>query len=47
LLDMLLDTDSFQQLSMYAKPEAASAVLGSRWWAVCRPKHAELQINMK
>jgi len=27
------------------KPEAASAVLGSWWWAVCRPKHVELHIN--
>ena len=27
------------------KPEAASAVLGSWWWAVCRPKHVELYIN--
>jgi len=36
--------DSVQQLhvqqpSTYAKPEAASAVLGPWWWAVCRPKH--------
>jgi hypothetical protein len=30
----------------YAKPEAACAVLGSWWWAVCRPKHVELYINM-
>jgi hypothetical protein len=29
------------------KPDAASAVLGSWWWTVCRPKHVELQINMK
>jgi len=36
-----------RQLSTHAKPEAASAVLGSRWWAVCRPKHVELHINMK
>ena len=28
-----------QQLSTYEKPESASAVLGSRWWAVCRPRH--------
>ena len=35
-----------QQPSTYEKPEAASAVLGSWWWAVCRPKHAELHINM-
>jgi len=27
-----------QQPSTYEKPEAASAVLGSWWWAVCRPK---------
>jgi hypothetical protein len=31
---------------MYAKPEAASAVLSSWWWAVCRPRHVELHINM-
>ena len=31
----------------YAKPETASAVLGSWWWAVCRPKHVELIVNMK
>ena len=36
-----------QQPSTYEKPEAASAVLGSWWWAVCRPKHVELHINMK
>ena len=36
-----------QQPSTYAKPEAASAVLGSWWWVVCRPKHVELHINMK
>ena len=36
-----------QQLSTYDKPEAASAVLGSRWWAVCRLKHAEFHINME
>jgi hypothetical protein len=34
-----------QQPSMYKKPEAASAVLGSWWLAVCRPKHVELHIN--
>jgi len=33
------------QPSTYEKPEAASAVLGSWWWAVCRPKHVELHIN--
>jgi len=32
---------------MYAKPEAASEVLGSWWWAVCRPKHVDLHINME
>jgi len=36
-----------QQPSTYAKPEAASAVLGSWWWAVCHPKHVELHINME
>jgi len=44
--------DSFQQPhiqqpSTYAKPEAASAVLGSWWWAVCRPKHVEFHIIIK
>ena len=53
LLDVyLLDAVSVQQPhvqqpSTYAKPEAASAVLGSWWWAVCRPKHVELHINME
>ena len=37
----------FQQPSTYAKPEAASAVLGSWWWAVCRPKRVELYMNME
>jgi len=32
---------------MYAKPETASAVLGSWWWAVFRPKLVELHINME
>jgi len=36
-----------QQPSTYEKPEADSAVLGSWWWEVCRPKHAKLQINME
>ena len=36
-----------QQPSTHAKPEAASTVLGSWWWAVFRPKHIELHINMK
>jgi len=40
-------TAHVQQLFTYAKPEAASAVLGSWWWAVCHPKHVELHINMK
>jgi len=35
-----------QQLFTYAKPEAASAVLGSWWWAVCRPKHVELGVRI-
>jgi hypothetical protein len=35
-----------QQPSTYKKREAASAVLGSWWWAVCCPKHVELYINM-
>jgi hypothetical protein len=34
-----------QQPSTYEKPEAASAVLGSWWWAVCHPKRVELHIN--
>jgi hypothetical protein len=33
--------------STYEKPEAASAVLGSWWWSVCRPKQVKLQINME
>jgi hypothetical protein len=36
-----------QQPYTYEKPEAASAVLGFWWWAVCRPKHGELHINME
>ena len=36
-----------QQPSTYEKPEATSAVLGSSWWAVCRPKHVDLHINME
>jgi hypothetical protein len=48
----LLDADSVQQIHVqqpftYAKPEAASTVLSFWWWAVCRPKHVELYINMK
>ena len=44
--------DSVQQLhiqqpSTYANPETTSAVFGSWWWAVCRPKHVELHINME
>jgi hypothetical protein len=47
-LDMwLLDADSVQQPSMYAKPETASAVLGSWWRAVYRPKNVELHTNME
>jgi hypothetical protein len=34
-----------QQPSTYKKPEAASFVLGSWWWACCRPEHVELHIN--
>jgi len=34
-------------VSTYEKPEAANAVLDSWWWAVCRPKHVELHINME
>ena len=54
LISIFLDTvpDNVHQLhvyqpSTYEKPKTASAVLGSRWWAVCRPKHVELHINMK
>jgi hypothetical protein len=36
-----------QQPSTYEKAEAASAVLGSWWWAVCRPKHVKLHINVE
>jgi len=48
----LLDAVSVQQPQRqqpftYAKPEAASAVLSSWWWAVCRPKHVEFHINME
>jgi len=51
LLDVKL-VDSVQQLhiqqpSTYAKPEAASAVLGSWQWAVWHPKHVDFHINMK
>jgi hypothetical protein len=38
---------TYKQPSTYEKPEAASAVLGPWWWAVCRPKHFELHINME
>jgi hypothetical protein len=31
----------------YWKVEAASAVLGSWWWAVCHLKHVELHISME
>jgi len=31
-----------QQPFTYEKPEAVSAVLGSWWWAVCRPKHCSV-----
>ena len=42
--------DNVQQLHVrqpttYVIPEAASAVLGSWWWAVCRPKHFELHLK--
>jgi len=36
--------NTYKQPSTYEKPEAASAVLGSLWWAVCSPKHVELHI---
>jgi len=36
-----------QQPSTYEKSEAASAVLGSWWWAVCLPKRVEFHIDMK
>jgi len=36
-----------KQPSTYEKPEAASAVLGSWWLAVCRLKHFELHVNME
>ena len=45
---MLLSSNlNIQQPFTYAKPEAASVVLGPLWWAVCRPKHVELHINME
>jgi hypothetical protein len=40
-------TTASNNLFTYAKPEAASAVLGSWWWAVCRPKHVELHNKIK
>jgi len=36
-----------QQPSIYEKPETASAVLGSWWWAVCRQKHIEFHVNIE
>jgi hypothetical protein len=36
-----------QQPFTYKKPEAASAVLGSLWRVVFRPKHVELHINIE
>ena len=36
-----------QQPSTYEKPEAASAVLGSWWWALRRPKHVGLHMDME
>jgi hypothetical protein len=36
-----------QQPLTYEIPEDASAVLGSWWWAVCRPKHVELHIHLE
>jgi hypothetical protein len=36
-----------QQPSTYEKTRGYRAVLGSWWWAVCRPKHVELHINME
>jgi len=38
---------TIQQPFTYAKPEAASAVLSSWWWAACRPKQVELRVNME
>jgi len=38
---------TYKQPSTYEKPETTSEVLGSWWWAVCRPKHVEHHINMK
>jgi hypothetical protein len=35
------------QPSTYEKPEAASAVLGTWWWVLCRPKHVGLHINIE
>ena len=35
-----------RQPSTYAKPEAACAVLGSWWWAACRPNHVELKFKI-
>jgi hypothetical protein len=42
LLDAVASSNlSVQQAFIYAKPEAANAVLSSWWWAVCRPKYIE------
>jgi len=38
---------TYKQPSTYEKPEVASESLGSWWWAMCRPKHVELHINME
>jgi hypothetical protein len=47
LLDVVrVQQPHIQQPYTHAKPEAASAVLDSWWWAVCCPKHVELHINM-
>jgi hypothetical protein len=45
-LTMSTDHTSKQPFT-YEKPKSVSAVLGSWWWAVCRPKHVELHINME
>jgi len=48
LLDAVASSNlNVQQPFMYAKPEAASAVLSSWWWAVCLPKYVEPHFNME
>jgi len=48
LMDAAVSSNlNVQQPLMYAKREAASAVLSSWWWAVCRPKHVQPHLHME